>query len=151
MSEEKIKSRKKFLNDGPISPEAIAESIAKHSAKKNIGAHDIFLGQVRMDIIEGKVVKAIEYSAYNEMAEEAIEKIREETIVKHHLTCAHVMHSTGLINAGEICFFVFVSSVHRQAAFDGCREMVERIKKEAPIFGKENFEDGGYVWKENKF
>lgn len=143
------KKKNNFFIQGAITPQQIADSIAKHSAKKNIGAHEIFLGQVRADEINGKTVSAIDYSAYNKMAEEEIEKIRERIIVKHQLTCAHVLHSTGKVNAGEISLFVLVSSPHRDAAFAACHEMVELIKKDAPIFGKEIFADESYQWKEN--
>jgi molybdopterin synthase catalytic subunit len=143
------KKKKHFFTEGGITPQQIADSIAKHSAKQNIGAHEIFLGQVRADVMDGKTVTAIEYSSYLEMAETEIEKIREQIIVKHQLTCAHVLHSSGRVNAGEISLFVFVSSPHRKAAFDACHEMVDLIKKDVPVFGKEIFEDETYQWKEN--
>jgi molybdopterin synthase catalytic subunit len=140
---------KKVFIEGPISPEFIANSIAKHQVKTNIGAHDIFLGQVRADIIEGREVKAIDYSAYTEMAETVFNKIREDAFSKFDLSCMHIYHSIGRVKAGEICLFVFVSSAHRKMAFDANRFIVEEIKKEVPIWGKEVFEDETYVWKEN--
>lgn len=143
------KATHSFFITGGVSPQLIADSIAKHSSRKNIGAHQIFLGQVRADVIDGKTVKAIEFSAYREMAEQAIAVMREETIVKYGLTCAHVLHSIGEVPAGEICLFVFVSSPHRKAAIDACAELVERIKKEAPVFGKEIVEDDSSYWKKN--
>jgi len=149
MSEEKIETKKQFFIDGAISPTLISGMLAKHSKKTGIGAHDIFLGQVRADIINGHAVKAIEYSAYTEMADNELARIREEIIGTFNLTCAHILHSIGMVNTGEICLLVLVSSVHRKAVFDACLEMVERIKKEVPIFGKEVFEDGTHVWKEN--
>jgi len=147
LTETKIK--KHFFTEGPIIPQQIADSISKHSQKKNIGAHEIFLGQVRADSINGKIIQAIDYSAYSEMAVKEIEKLREQVIVRYQLICAHVLHSIGKVNAGEISFFVFVSSAHRQASFDACHEMVDLIKKDVPIFGKEIFEDDSYQWKEN--
>lgn len=144
------KKKHKVFVDGPVSPEFIANSIAKHSSKTTIGAHDIFLGQVRNDIIEGKTVQAIEYSAYEEMAEEKFLEIREAAFKKFDLTCMHIYHSLGKVNAGGICLFVFVSSAHRAMAFDACRWIVEEIKKNVPVFGKELFEDETFVWKENK-
>jgi len=149
MSEEKIKNKKHFFVDGPIHPTSIADMISKHSSKTDIGAHDIFLGQVRADIINGQTVKSIEYSAYTEMAEGELERIRENIIERYNLSCAHILHSMGVVKVGEICLFVLTSSAHRKEAFEGCREMVELIKKEVPIFGKEIFEDGKHVWKEN--
>ena len=59
---------KKSFVKGPISAEFIGNSIAKHQTKTSIGAHNIFLGQVRADEIDGKTVAAIDYSAYEERA-----------------------------------------------------------------------------------
>jgi len=144
------KKPKKVFVDGPITPEKIATSIAHHQVKTNIGAHDIFLGQVRADEIEGNTVKAIEYTAYEEMAEKEFHEIREAAFEKFDLTCMHIYHSLGRVNTGEICFFVFVSSSHRQECFDAIQYLVNTIKHKAPIFGKEIFEDETHRWKENR-
>lgn len=145
---EKKKPKKVFVQ-GPITPEKIATSIANHQSKTNIGAHNIFLGQVRADDIEGKVVKAIDYTAYEEMAEEKFHEIREEMFSKFDLTCAHIYHSLGEVQAGELCLFVFTSSKHRKMAVDACKYLVEEIKANVPIFGKEIFEDETHHWKKN--
>ena len=47
-------SKKTVFIEGPISSEFIGQSIAKHQSKTTIGAHNIFLGQVRADEIDGK-------------------------------------------------------------------------------------------------
>ena len=126
---------------GPISSQFIGESIAKHQTKTGIGAHNIFLGQVRADVIDGKTVVAIHYSAYEEMANEALHNIRESAFEKFDLTCMHIYHSLGTVVAGEICLFVFVSSPRRKTVFEAIQFLVEEIKAKAPIFGKEIFED----------
>ena len=135
---------------GPISATFIADSIQKHSTKTGIGAHSIFLGQVRSDIIENKQVEAIDYTANEEMALETMHSIREAIIAKYSLSCMHVHHSLGKVKAGEICLFVFTSARHRKAAIDACEETVERIKAELPIWGKELFADESYQWKVNQ-
>ncbi|AYO58543.1 molybdopterin converting factor [Chryseobacterium sp. 6424] len=140
--------KKSFVN-GAISPEKIATSIANHQHKTNIGGHAIFLGQVRADEIEGRVVKAIEFTAYEALAEHKFEVIREDIFAKYPLVCMHMYHSLGRIGTGEICLFVFTSSKHRKAAQQACDELVERIKAEVPIWGKEIFEDETHQWKEN--
>ena len=140
---------KNIFQEGPIAATFIAESIAKHATKTEIGGHNIFLGQVRADAIEGKKVVAIEYTSHLDMALEKMHEIREAIFAKYPLTCMHVHHSLGVIKAGEICLFVFTSSKHRKAAIDACTECVERIKAELPIWGKEIFEDEGYQWKVN--
>lgn len=144
------KKIKKVFVSSPISPEKIAHSIANHQTKTNIGAHDIFLGQVRADLLENKRVAAIEYSAYEDMAEQEFHKIREAAFQKFDLECLHIYHSLGIVKAGEICLFVFVSSKHRNSSFDACRFIVEEIKNKVPIFGKEIFEDQSFQWKKNQ-
>ncbi|TAI47289.1 molybdenum cofactor biosynthesis protein MoaE [Flagellimonas allohymeniacidonis] len=142
------KVRQVFVQ-GAIQPDFIANSIAKHQSKTQIGAHDIFLGQVRADTIDGKTVGAIEYTAYEEMANLKFHEIKEQTFEKFDITCMHIYHSLGRVNVGEICLFVFVSSPHRKTAFDALQFVVEAIKAEVPVFGKELFEDDSYQWKVN--
>ncbi|WP_205940830.1 molybdenum cofactor biosynthesis protein MoaE [Pedobacter paludis] len=147
MSDKKIKNI--FVN-GAISPSFISESIAKHSSKTEIGGHSIFLGQVRKDEIDGKSVSAIEYTAFEDLALEKMHEIRENIFEKYPLSCMHIYQSLGRVSAGEICLFVFTSSAHRKPAINACEEVVERLKAELPIWGKELFEDGSHQWKENK-
>ncbi|MCF8463314.1 MAG: molybdenum cofactor biosynthesis protein MoaE [Flavobacteriales bacterium] len=144
------KKPKNVFVQGPITPEKIATSIAHHQVKTNIGGHDIFLGQVRADEIDGKTVSAIDYTAYEEMANQTFHEIREAAFEKFDLTCMHIYHSLGRVNAGEICLFVFTSSAHRKDCFEATRYLVEEIKTKVPVFGKEVFEDGSHTWKENK-
>jgi molybdopterin synthase catalytic subunit len=143
------KKLKNIFVEGAVSVSFIAESISKHSTKTNIGAHSIFLGQVRNDLIDEKKVAAIEYTAYKDMALEKMHEIREAIFEKYALTCMHVYHSLGKVNTGEISLFVFTSSVHRRTAIDACNEVVEKIKAELPVWGKEIFEDESYTWKQN--
>ena len=141
---------KNIFIEGAIKATFIAESIQKHSTKKDIGAHSIFLGQVRADEIADKTVAAIEYTTYTDMALEKMHEIREAIFTKYSLTCMHVYHSLGTVSAGEICLFVFTSSKHRIAAMEACNELVERIKSELQIWGREIFNDESHQWKVNK-
>lgn len=130
----------KIFVEGPINPQEIANSIAHHSHKTGIGAHNIFLGQVRADKHEGKTVKSIVYSAYDEMALQVFSEIRESIFEKYDITCMHIYHSLGEVKAGELSLFVFVSSKHRGVSYEASRDVVEQIKAKAPIWKKEIFE-----------
>jgi molybdopterin synthase catalytic subunit len=137
------------FTQGAISSEFIGNSIAKHQSKTSIGAHNIFLGQVRADVINSKTVHSINYTAYEEMAETAIKEIREQAFSKFELTCMHIYHSLGQVKVGEICLFVFVSAPRRKVVYEALEWIVEKIKKEVPIFGKEVFDDTTHQWKVN--
>jgi len=140
---------KNVFKEGAITTEFIAKSIANHQTKTNIGAHNIFLGQVRADVIQGKTVSAIDYTAYEDMANQKFHEIREATFAKFNLTCMHIYHSLGTVNVGEICLFVFVSSPRRKVVFEALEYVVEEIKAKVPVFGKEIFEDSTHQWKKN--
>ncbi|MFC6876266.1 molybdenum cofactor biosynthesis protein MoaE [Flavobacterium myungsuense] len=142
-------SKKTVFLHGPIAAEFIGQSIAKHQSKQTIGAHNIFLGQVRADAIEGNIVSAIEYSAYEEMADEAMSLIREKAFAEFDLICMHIYHSLGVVKAGEICLFVFVSATRRKEVYKATEAIVNWIKTDVPIFGKELFENSDFVWKKN--
>lgn len=143
------KTIKNCFKNGAIASQFIGESIAKHQSKKTIGAHQIFLGQVRADMIEGKEVVAIEYTAFDNLANKVFDEIREEAFLKFDLVCMHIYHSLGLVDSGQICLFVFVSSKHRKMAQQAVEYIVEEIKSRAPIFGKEIFMDQSAHWKVN--
>lgn len=145
----KNKKPKNVFREGAISSDFIGNSIYKHQTKTSIGAHNIFLGQVRADEINGKTVSAIEYSAYEDMANMKFHDIREVAFEKFDLTCMHIYHSLGTVKVGEICLFVFVSSPRRKVVFKALEFIVEAIKADVPVFGKEIFEDETHQWKEN--
>ncbi|WP_288369438.1 molybdenum cofactor biosynthesis protein MoaE [uncultured Algoriphagus sp.] len=147
---DKVRKPKNIFVQGAISPEKIANSIANHASKTDIGGHSIFLGQVRADQMDEGQVIGIDYTAYEEMALEKAFEIREAIFAKYPLTCMHIYHSLGEVKVGEICLFVFTSSKHRKAAMDACEELVERIKEELPIWGKELLDTEGHVWKVNR-
>jgi molybdopterin synthase catalytic subunit len=166
MSEAKPHRKRDIFVEGAIPASFIAESIAKHATRHDIGAHEIFLGQVRADVVvspsdhdgrgalrqaEGdNTVTAIEYTAYVDMANEQMTEIREEAVAKWPaMTCLHVHHSLGVIPAGQLCFMVFASAPHRQQAREAVAYVTDEVKKRLPIFGKEIFAEGGHVWKRN--
>ena len=149
MEKERMRAPKNIFVQGPITPQRIAESIANHQSKLSIGAHDIFLGQVRADVIDGKTVAAIDYSAYQDMALKECHKIREAAFEKYNLNCMHIYHSLGKVEAGQLCLFVFTSSPRRHDAMQATQYIVEEIKSKLPIFGKEMFDDTTHQWKIN--
>ncbi|MCC6841186.1 MAG: molybdenum cofactor biosynthesis protein MoaE [Flavobacteriales bacterium] len=155
MSTDKPHKKRDIFIDGPIDPAFVAESIAKHATRTDIGGHEIFLGQVRADMAGGTGggssarTTAIDYTAYRDMANEQMTPIREEAFARWPITCLHVYHSQGVIKAGELCFFVFASAAHRQAAREAVAYVTDEVKKRLPIFGKEIIADGGHQWKSN--
>lgn len=139
------------LINGPITAAIISERISFVGENRECGAHSIFLGQVRPDIVDGKKVEAIEYSAYAKMVEEETGSIKGQIYSGYgDIHSVEILHSVGIVKAGEISLFVMVSGGHRDQATTGCRQAVELIKDRLPVWKKELFEDDTYRWKENE-
>ena len=138
------------LINGPVTPAAILEIIEKGGKNKECGAHSLFLGQVRSDQADGKFVKAIEYSAYEEMVTMEADKINKSVLSEFDdVKTIEVVHSKGLVKSGEISLLVMVSAGHRDHASKACAKAVELIKEKLPIWKKEIFEDDSGQWKQN--
>ena len=87
-------------------------------------------------------VARLEYEAYSEMAEDRIREILHECSERHELAAAAAEHRIGAVPLGESSVIVAVSAAHREEAFAGAREAIDRIKAEAPIWKREIEEAG---------
>jgi molybdopterin synthase catalytic subunit/molybdopterin converting factor small subunit len=115
--------------DGPLSVDAVAERVRDPRA----GAVVTFSGVTRE-------VPHLDYEAYAEMALERIERIVAEAVERHGLCAAAADHRTGRVALGEASVVVAASAPHRPEAFAGAREIIDRIKAEAPIWKREEGE-----------
>ena len=122
------------VSSEPLSLDALATAVGRRGA----GAVVAFQGVTRE-------VSRLDYEAYTEMAEERIATILADCIERHSLEAAAAEHRTGPVATGEASVIVAVSAAHREEAFAGAREAIDRIKAEAPIWKRE-VEDGGSHW-----
>jgi len=111
------------------------ESLSRAVGDPRAGAIVCFQGVTRE-------VPKLEYEAYGEMARERIAAIVEETIARHRLCAAAAEHRVGEVPLGEPSVIVAASAPHREQAFAGAREIIDRIKHEAPIWKRELDESG---------
>ena len=94
------------------------------------GAVVTFLGVTRE-------VSELRYEAYVEMATKEMARIVETAIERHGLCAAAAEHRTGIVPRSEASVAIAVSAPHRDAAFAGGREIIDRIKAQAPIWKQE--------------
>ena len=132
----KISALKIDLND-------VAESVGDDKA----GATSLFVGTTR-DNFEGKVVKRLEYEAYESMAVKEIEKVIVQAREKWNLFHIAVHHRTGIVPVRETSIAIAVSSAHRKESLEAVRFLIDTIKATVPIWKKEIYSDGTR-WKEN--
>lgn len=133
----------RFLVDIVETP--IGDDLAAHIADDGCGAVAVFRGVVRAQN-GGREVEAIEYECYRAMAEREMLAVLHEVAARYGLHAARVVHRTGRVAVGESSVLVAVAAAHRAAAFDALREIVEALKRRAPIWKKEHYAGGEARW-----
>jgi molybdopterin converting factor subunit 1 len=131
------------LVDGPIDPRALEDACRTDRD----GAVVTFVGVTR-NHHDGRAVRGLSYEAYAEMAEPVMQRIFAEIRIDRELGRMRVAHRLGDVPVGAASVVVVVAAPHRAPAFDACRELMDRLKAEVPIFKKEWFDepDGGSQW-----
>jgi molybdopterin synthase catalytic subunit len=125
------------LTDAPLSLDGLMERVRDPRA----GAVVTFSGVTRD-------VPSLVYEAYAEMALQQMEAIVREAIARHGLCAAAAEHRVGTVPLSEPSVLVAVSAPHRPEAFEGAREIIDRIKAAAPIWKQEIDEGGDASWVE---
>ena len=129
------------LQAGPIDSAEFEELVDTPEA----GACVSFVGRVRRHDA-GRDVVTLEYSSHP-TAEAEVYRIAHEALASHNGVHAIALtHRTGRLAVGEIAVACAVSAGHRGQAFDACRELVERVKHELPVWKHQVFADGSDEW-----
>lgn len=115
------------VSEEPLSLQALSRAVGDPGA----GAIVIFQGVTRE-------VERLDYEAYIAMAQERIEAIARECVAAHDLRAVAVEHRVGSVPRGEPSVIVAVSAAHRDEAFAGAREVIDRLKAQAPIWKREH-------------
>ncbi len=112
----------------------------KHSSDE-VGAIAVFVGVVRGVSDGGKVLK-LSYEAHEALASRVLKDVIEDVKEKYGLIDAAAEHRIGDVSVGEDIMYVLVASKHRDEAYNALIELVDRIKREVPIWKKEYTEKG---------
>lgn len=140
--------KQEYLVEGPLTSSLISALLTLDNDDTGAGAISVFVGKVRDDEHEGTKVTAIEYSAYPEMAETETEAII--TLVRSAFSDVRnviIVHSTGIVKAGEASLFIMVTAGHRDQASRACRHTLELVKERLPVWKKELYSDSAEKWK----
>lgn len=125
------------LTPDPLDPSAALAAVASDDA----GATVTFLGTVRAST-RGRAVVRLEYEAYEAMALAVFAGIATEAAERWPGCQVAIHHRLGACAVGEPTVAIAASSPHRAAAFEACRQAIERLKADAPIWKREVYADG---------
>jgi molybdopterin synthase catalytic subunit/molybdopterin converting factor small subunit len=128
------------LTAEPLSPDAVVDEVRADKA----GAIATFIGTTRLQS-RGRTVLHLDYEAYEEMAEQVMAEIAAELKSRYDLCEIAIHHRTGRVEIGEASVVIAVSAPHRQDALDACKDAIDTLKEQVPLWKKE-FYEGGEEW-----
>jgi len=136
-------SARVIITEGPLPPqppqppqggaEAADSSTGAVGVVGVVGAVLVFDGIVRRNE-DGKPLEALDYTAYEPMAQNQIGAICDELIASLGLTSIVVEHSRGRVPVGACSFRLTITSPHRKEALRACDEFIDRLKQDVPIW-----------------
>lgn len=109
------------------------------------GAVVVFTGTVR-EHAEGRRVAGMSYEAYESVANERLAGLAADLARREGLRAVWLEHRVGELEIGEPSVVVAVSGQHRPEAFAACRDGIDRLKGEIPIWKHEHWAEGGAHW-----
>ena len=107
----------------------------------------VFLGTTRAETTtDGRVLIALDYEAYVEMAEEQLRDLTRRCRERWPVGRVVLLHRTGRVAVGEASVLVAVGAAHRAEAFDACRWLIDTLKAEVAVWKQEVWADGSTSW-----
>ena len=129
-----------ILSEEPLSLDTIMAEVADDGA----GAIATFSGTARNRSRDRNVLY-LDYEAYEGMAEEMMEKLANDLKQKYDIKKIAIHHRTGRVGIGEPSVLIAVSGAHRADTLAACKEAIDTLKGDVPLWKKEVYE-GGEEW-----
>ena len=124
-----------------INPDELKSELRAESC----GGFVCFEGWVR-NHHEGRKVESLSYTTYQELAEKEGQLVVEEALEKFEVEQAVCVHRIGKLSIGEMAVWVGVSAPHREAAFEACQYIIDKVKSRVPVWKEEAYVDGSRDW-----
>ena len=128
------------LSEQPLSLERAVDEVRDDEA----GAIATFTGTTRRSS-RGRTVTRLEYEAYEGMAENVMRGIAEDLRARYNVSGMAIHHRIGTVGVGETSVVIAVSAPHRADALAACRDAIDALKEQVPLWKKEIYE-GGEEW-----
>ena len=129
-----------ILTEEPVSLDAVVSEVATEEA----GAIATFSGTARRHS-RGRVVSYLDYEGYEGMAEEMMEKLAAGLKERYEVHEIAIHHRVGRVELGEPSVVIAVSAAHRADALAACKDAIDILKVDVPLWKKEVYE-GGEEW-----
>ena len=132
------------IAEGRLDPKAAIEFVSDDAH----GGIDVFIGRVRASS-HGRECVAIHYDMFDPLALTIFRSTAAAAVERFGPKAkCYVAHARGKLAVGDLAVVIAFATPHRDEAFRGCREVIEAVKHQAPIWKQEHFIDGMTEWSE---
>jgi len=128
------------IRDSPLSVDEVLDAVRHPRA----GGIATFIGVVR-ERDHGQDVDALDYTSHPS-APQVLRELAGRLAAGGDVIRVAAVHRVGHLEIGDVAVVVAVSAVHRGAAMDVCRELIDALKASVPIWKHQVFEDGSDEW-----
>lgn len=128
------------IRDTPLLLDEVFRAVGDDAA----GGTALFVGTVR-NHDGGADVDALSYSCHPTAAAE-LRRVAEKVVANHPIRALAAVHRVGDLTVGDLAVIVAVSCPHRAEAFEACRQLIDDLKHEVPIWKRQKFSDGVEEW-----
>ena len=128
------------IREEPLSLEEVRAAVSDPGA----GAIALFAGTVR-DQDGGQGVVRLSYSAHPSATAE-LRRVAEKVAAEFGVLALAAVHRVGDLDIGDLAVVVAVACPHRGEAFEACRQLIDRLKHDVPIWKHQVFGDGSSEW-----
>lgn len=128
------------IRESPLSVDEVLDAVRHPRA----GGIATFVGVVR-EGDHGRDVEALDYTSHPS-APLVLRELADRMATGRDVIRIAVAHRVGNLRIGDTAVVVAVSAVHRAAALDVCRELIDAVKASVPIWKHQIFEDGSDEW-----
>jgi molybdopterin synthase catalytic subunit len=129
------------LTDDPIDTSALLDRVRHPEA----GAIVLFLGTTR-ELTAGRQTVALDYEAYREMADGQLAALESEARRRWPVIECIITHRLGRVPPTEASVAIAVSTPHRSDAFAAGEWLIDSLKRDVPIWKREQWADGSTEW-----
>ena len=128
------------LRDVPLSVDEVLDAVRHPSC----GGIAMFVGVVR-DHDHGDSVTALDYEAHPS-ALDTMRRTCEDVLARSEAQRVAAVHRTGALRVGDLAVVVAAAAPHRGQAFDACRDVIDTLKADTPIWKHQSLGDGSTEW-----
>jgi molybdopterin synthase catalytic subunit len=128
------------LRDVPLSVDEVLDAV-RHPA---CGGVALFVGVVR-DHDHGDRVSSLDYEAHPS-ALETMRRTCDDVLARSEAVRVAAVHRTGSLAIGDLAVVVAAAAPHRGQAFDACRDLIDTLKAQTPIWKHQRLGDGSTEW-----